>query len=720
MRGAHNISWGGLELVIIPILGLINPYFSFFVVWYLGLMLLRIEDPGLRLALAPAFGSAVVIITMHVLSWAHLSLKLSIPIIYGTILFLWVSRKERKPLILLWRRIPSMERTLLAVSLLLSACLKIPFLRIPSYPGAVGSDALFHAYKSWEILREETVFISNETVIKGIIRYPAGYHSLVAWISLASNVEVPFAMMVIKFFTWLLLPLGTYAAAKAIFKDGKVAALAAIAMPLTSMYYYYLNYSLLHMFYAYYLFLAALSAFILALDMDTGNAYVLATLASFALLITHPYPYLMFEAYAGFLVVLLTLSRTNWKRAWRLLVVQGVGSFLLYSILEYPIRVNVAAHTKPIFGNPAYAFKDNPEWLTYILKETFVTNGQLILLPFFIVGVYYSLRGKNLKAWAVLLTVLYAFFLIANKIWLHVVIPFYSNIWSSERIYVLIIPFLPILTGRGLADVLKIGRRKKIIGASLAMVLLVPLFYVNVMNYSREFCSTVDGTALQVFSEIRRMNVGEVYVSTFKDSGWWIPPMIGKKIAITKEVPDEGIVYIDSRGFGDVQHSTLNPLNFTEKRALILFRDGIWVFNLSKTWNESNPRALKCMEGYYSLRKGVIDGGNFEDWKYFVYGFTLRHPAIVEGIVKKEFNGAFSNLYKNDTAYVFFIPERDFKEVRIVGVGNAEVFINGAPARAFKENEVKTITVKTHVKSGQPYVIEFRGIVLVEDIILRK
>jgi len=92
----------------------------------------------------------------------------------------------------------------------------------------------------------------------------------------------------------------------------------------------------------------------------------------------------------------------------------------------------------------------------------------------------------------------------------------------------------------------------------------------------------------------------------------------------------------------------------------------------------------------------------------------------VEGIVKKEFNGAFSNLYKNDTAYVFFIPERDFKEVRIVGVGNAEVFINGAPARAFKENEVKMITVKTHVKSGQPCVIEFRGIVLVEDILLRK
>ncbi|NPB04436.1 MAG: hypothetical protein GXO39_08525, partial [Thermotogae bacterium] len=545
------------------------------------MLLRRIEDPGLRLALAPAFGSAVVIIAMHILSWVHLSLKLSIPLIYGLIILFWVRMEERKPLILLWREIPWTERTLLAVSILLSACLKIPFLRIPSYPGAVGSDALFHAYKSWEILRENTIFISHGPMFGGIIRYPAGYHSLVVWVSLASNVEVPFAMMVLQFFTWFLLPLGTYAAAKVIFRDGKAAALAAIVMPLTSMYYYYLNYSLLHMFYAYYLFLAAIAIFTLALDMDTLNAYLLSTLASFALLITHPYPYLMFEAYAGFLVVLLTLTRNNWKRAWTLLVVQGIGSFLLYSFLEYPIRVNVASHTRPIFGNPAFAFKDNPEWLVYILKETFIMNGQIILLPFFLVGVYCFVKRRNPRAWAVLLTILYAFFLIANKIWLHVDIPFYSNIWSSERIYVLITPFLPIITGMGLVRVLGIGRRKTLIGISLAILLLVPLFYVNVINYSTELCSTVDSTALQVFSKIRRMNVSEIYVSTFKDSGWWIPLMTGKKIVRVEEAPDEGIVYIDSRGFGDVQHSTLNPLQFIWKKKLVLFNGGIWIFNVS-------------------------------------------------------------------------------------------------------------------------------------------
>ncbi len=720
MRRAHNIGWGELELAIILLLGLINPYFSFFVVWYLGLMLFRIEDPGLRLALSPAFGSAVIIITMHALSWAHLSLKLSIPIVYGMILLLWASGEEKKPLILLWRKIPLVERTLLAVSILLSAGLKIPFLRIPSYPGAVGSDALFHAYKSWEILREGTIFISNEPIVKGIIRYPAGYHSLVAWVSLASNVEVPFAMMVIKFFTWFLLPLGTYAATKVIFKDEKTASLAAIAMPLTSIYYYYLNYSLLPMFYAYYLFLAALTIFILAHEMDIPNAYMLTTLASFTLLITHPYPYLMFEAYAGILVLLLTFSKTNWKRAWKLLVVQSVGSFLLYSTLEYPIRVNVAAHAKPIFGNPAFAFKDNPEWLTYILKETFVTNGQVILLPFFMGGVYYSIRGKNLKAWAVLLTVLYAFFLIANKIWLHIGIPFYSNIWSSERIYVLITPFLPILVGRGLVEVLKIGNKKEIIGVSLAVILLVPLFYVNVINYSTEFCLTVDSTALQIFSELRQMNVSNVYVSTFKDSGWWIPLMTGKNVVITREVPDEGVVYIDSRGFGDIQHSALNPLDFIEKRALILFRGGIWVFNLSKSWNESNPVALRCMKGYYSLNKNLIDGGNFEDWKYFIYGFLLRHPTVVEGIIMKTFDGVFSNVYlKNKNAYVFFIPERDFRRVEIItGWGEGEIFVNEIFVGKITGNKTKKIIIEIPVEKRNPYVIKFKGIILVKKIIL--
>ena len=717
MQGAKDNLQGGLELAFILILGLISPYFSFLAVWYLGILLFKIRDPALRLALSPVFGSTVVIITMHLLSWLHLGLKPSIPLIYGATVLLWLREREKRSLIKLWWEIPRIERTLIALSLLLSAGLKIPFIRIPSPPGAFGGDAAFHAYKSWEILREGTIFISDEPVVRGIVHYPAGYHSLVTWISLASNVEVPFAMMVLQFFTWFLLPLGTYAAAKVIFRDGKVAALAAIAMPLTSMYYYYLNYSILHMFYAYYLFLATVSIFILAIENMLSHPYTASTLASFALLVTHPYPYLMFEAYAGFLVLLLTLKRQNWRRAWGLLMAQGIGSFTLYSLLEYPIRVNVAGHAKPIFGNPAFAFKDNPGWLLYILKETFIMNGQVILLPFFIAGVYYSLRRRNPKAWAVVLTVLYALFLIANKIWLHIDIPFYSNIWSSERIYVLITPLLPVLTGGGLAGVLRASRRKDLTGTFIAMLLIAPIIYVNVMNYSMEFCSTVDDTALQVFSEIRQMDVSEIYVSSFKDSGWWIPLMTGKKIVRVKEAPGEGIVYMDSRGFGDVQHPTLNPLDFLGKRALVLFREGIWVFNLSKPWNESNPRAVEGMEGYFSLKKGIIEGEKLQDWRYFAYGFILRHPAIVEGVIMKTLNGVLSNVHsKNDTAYVFFIPEKKFKEIEIIGVGEAKVFVNGIPVGTFKGDEVRKITIEIPVERGKPCVIKFKGIILVERI----
>jgi len=125
------------------------------------------------------------------------------------------------------------------------------------------------------------------------------------------------------------------------------------------------------------------------------------------------------------------------------------------------------------------------------------------------------------------------------------------------------------------------------------------------------------------------------------------------------------------------------------------------------------------MEEYYSLDKDVIDGRNFGDWRYFIYGFTIRHPAIVEGIITKRFEGVFSSLYnKNSTAYVFFIPRRDFNEIKIVGVGNAEVFVNGAPVGAFGGNIVKTIAVKTRIKRGRQCVIEFRGIVLIEKITL--
>lgn len=213
----HSFLPGAIETLIILVLGLLNPYFSILVTWYLGFLVLMGKPVLWRITLGPAVGMGLVIVTVHVVSLFRLPLETSIVAVYlMTFAAWWIS--DKKPLALSWGRLSLVDRLSLSASILLSAGLKAPFIKIPSYSSA--NDLIFHAYKTWEIIREGTVFITHKPIsFSGILTYPAGYHSLIAWISLASGSEVPFSMMAFQFFTWVFLPLGTYLAAKVIFDE---------------------------------------------------------------------------------------------------------------------------------------------------------------------------------------------------------------------------------------------------------------------------------------------------------------------------------------------------------------------------------------------------------------------------------------------------------------------------------------------------------------------
>ena len=711
----HSFLPGAIEILVVLILGLLNPYFSILVTWYLGFLILKDRPPMWRITMGPAVGMGVVIITVHMVSLLKLPLEASVVAVYlMTFAAWWIS--DKRPLALSWGRLSLVDRLSLSASILLSAGLKIPFLGIPSYSSAP-KDPIFHAYKTWEIIGEGTVFITHKPIsFSGILTYPAGYHSLVAWISLASGGEVPFSMMALKLFTWVLLPLGTYMAARVIFNE-RTAQISALVMPLTYMYYYYLHYSLLHLFLSYYFLLVSVSVYTFMVrhpNSNSPNNIAVLLLVVSSLLLIHPYSYLMFQAYALILTGLFILADLRVQfRPLGLFLFQSAGSFLMYYILEYPNRLNVERYSKPLFNVKCYLLKDNLHWLTYIVKQTLWNNGQFVFLPFFLVGTYWIVRKRTKGGMALLLTISFAFFLIFDKIWFHVNVPYYSAIWNSERIYILLTPIFPLIIGLGFSVFLERVHLTKKGLTALMLLFVIPGFYVNVDNYSREFCSTVDNSALMVFEGIKTLN-GSVYVPNFKDSGFWIPIFTGREIRPVSRVPESGILYVDSRGFGDLRINPVDPLELFGKNALIMYRNGIWVFNLSMPWRESNEEALSSLYADLSLKDDVIDATNFNDWKYFVHGFLLRHPVVVRGILLGKWNGVFSI---SNVSYIAFIPDKNYSRIIIRGLGDdARVYLDG---EYVGELEGTSLAFNEHIRENELHVLKFEGKVFIQKVILQ-
>ncbi len=709
-----------MELILILVLGLVSPYFSILIPWYLGILVLESKPAVWRLTLGPAVGIGIVIVTAHLVSLLRLPLWMSVPAVYFITLLFWFKRPSKASLLEIWKNISSMDRLFLSLSVFLSAGIKAFFLQVPAYSSAP-RDPIFHAYKAWEILREETIFIrDNPLGFSGFLTYPAGYHALISWVSLASRVEVPFAMEALKLFTWVFIPLGSYIAAKELFGNENTARASAIVAPLTYLYYYYLHYSLLHMFLAYYVFLAAVTVYTHVISKQKKNEVSLGDLSilvlvALSLLLIHPYVYLLFQAFAlSLLFVHLIHYHRQGIPAIRTFFVQVLGSYLGYYILEYPNRLKVERYTKPIFNSPGFAFKDNPHWLAYILKQTFWDNGQFVFLPFFVLGVALIFKRKSKNGMALLLTVLFDFFLIFDKLWFHINIPFYAAIWNSERIYILLAPVFPLIVGYGISGFLEVFSLTKKSVVAFVFLLTIPGLYVNVDNYSRELCSTVDESALLVFNELKTIGEQQLYVPDFKDSGYWIPLFTGKQIKRVSTPPSDGILYIDSRGFGDIKIEPINPLTFLNKKALVIYHDGIWVFNLSKPANASNPEAIKELYRALRLRDNIIDASSFDEWKHFGYGFLLRHPVVVKGILLKEWNGVFS---RANESYIVFVSDRDYSHLKIVGLGdNTKVYLDGKYIGTLNDEPA---VFQIEITRDRLHVLKFEGEVYIEKVILQ-
>lgn len=667
-----------LALAVI-VISKLSPYLILLIPWYLGFLIAgRGEnlDPIFRLSVSPAIGFGIIIFLMHVLSWLGLSLHLAYPIMIALTLI----TSLMSPPAGLKKDVPKPVLIGMGTALFLSFIIKLPFFRVPAYPGAVGRDAVFHAYKSLEILKENTLFIKSAPPgFHGIITYPAGYHSIIAFLANSSDINVAEAMLILKIFTWIFIPPGTYAAAWSIFRSTKIATLSAVLAPLSYLYYYYLNYSLLHQFLDYYLFLAAVSFYTLSLSNHRRNTAVLAVLIISAVLFVHPYVYLAFEAYALFAVLIIMIKRRR-TETWpvKMFLSQAAASFLAYYTLEYPMRLHIMNYTS-YFGSPKYAFKDNLMWVGGILHSTFIGEGQIIIGIFFVAGIIYAVKHKSPFSAGMVATVFYIVFLVFNKILFHIPIPFYSGIWSSERIYVLMTPAIPIVAGAGMYLLhTHANRHPKAVAASFALLLTVPAFYVNLWNLSFEAAGCVTGASIDAFRFMAELPAEKILVPKFYDSGMWVKIYLPERnITFIRNVTGmNGILYVDSRGYGDFRINPFNPWNLSRRYRVIYFRDNIWIFNLSDAASSYPSRIYR----FYKLKGDEIRASDMKDWKYLSYGFLLRHPAIIRGI---KFEGWNIVLVRSREAVIAVVPSRNYTGIGIEvysggdGSVNIDVSING-------------------------------------------
>ncbi|WP_460128010.1 hypothetical protein [Thermococcus prieurii] len=501
--------------------------------------------------------------------------------------------------------------------------------------------------------------------------------------------------------------------------------IASIIAPLSYLYYYYLNYSLLQEFLDYYMVLASMVVIVLMVNNPSLRTFTLSLLLAFTTLVIHPYEYLALEAYVAFLIPLgiLLRERRSWNRHIHrlfLLVSQAFGSVLVYYLIEYPIRLSPVSNIAR-FNVPAYAFKDNFNWLFWITKQTFFENGQFVLGIFFVIGIIYILIWrKNEYSLALLAFVAYIYFLAINKIILHIPIPYYSGIWSTERIYVLLTPVLPIIEGAGFYFILShlLGRfhHKHLVGVTFALLLLPSAFYVNAWNVSFEKASCIDGTVLSAFHYIDSLNVSEVFTPSYPDSSAWLILYLTKRKYVTSfKTPylmpknsSSAIIYVDSRGCGDMVLGTqkFNPWVLLNHHKLLFFKDNVWVFNATYVNTPNVPRAVY---EYYILNSSSLDLSNMRDWKYLSYGFLLKHPVVIYTTLFEKGN---YSLIVNNISVISIVPTRHYTGLYLglylPSSKTVKVRINGSLVGEFNRSGIYAINYTFN--PGTLYLIELRGV----------
>ena len=646
------------------------------------------EDLCESILVSPAFGISYIVLVSYFMSAFGMNLRYldGVMVVSGILLILFGNPEFR------WDS-NYWTISLLTLAVLMEFAVKRFYFLLPDYRAA---DTWFHASKVRMIIDTGTIYFHNipPYFSHSIETYPSGYHVIISWLSSGQPENIIFAMNYLRLFVWAWFPLATYLAVK-VLVNKESALYASILAPFSALYYYFIQYALLPAFTNYLTFLFALFLYVRATEHKNGRYLLSAVILSITMPLIHPYQYMAFQAFAGFYTIFRKRERGS-------LLVFGI-QLLVSAGFYYLFTPGAMAYAQNgLTLDSIYPNKDNPKFLLNILRFTFIKNGQLLLGLGFIVGFIVSLLKRD-RLLPLALTVVFLFFIILDKIYWRIPIPYYGAIWNSERVFILLTPIIPIFEGAGLyylISFLQSRFRDNIRFRSAVALGLIPLFIaptvqpLSIEHLANESSYLLDPDIVTILEKVGSI-VSHTPVATacVFDSGRWLPILTNTSIVclagngginyksyyrlINNHTPP--YLYVDSRGAAEITAYPLNVEDFYGKYHLVYFRRGIWLFNVSQP---ASNQDINKIWGYFIVNDSIDCSKRYSE-RYFVYGWVIKNYAVQKA--RLEGNPYIVTLSRRST--IAFIPLMNYTALHIllsVPYGKkVKFYLNGNPVGSF-------------------------------------
>jgi len=418
------------------------------------------------------------------------------------------------------------------------------------------TDTQYHSYKTKAMIEEKTIFYkTNEVPYKYYVNYPAGFHSIIYFLS-SSVGDILNSIQFIKFYILILFVLGYYLIGESIKKG--LGCWIALFFPLTNVVYRIIG-VLLPNILGYAMMLVGIF-FILQYRNTKNNIYLILfsfTIAS--LIYTHTFPIIITTLFLIAVSIHDIILRNgkffkfyNSKFRFDKKILNYWISFfsgalfstsLIYSkmakcIVSYGKSANFTS--EPILTVIHNILAGMGIFYLYVLTKISLdnTNTFLISLIFtylFILSIYCLLKLKNGFPFILLL-----FLLILNIInikFIHLYIPFFSSQYDSARMAFHIQIIMPIFYGSGCYLMYKLIENIKLINAKkyniikssfISFIILFSIFSAytnyNIIYNKHKNTYVIHNNDLKIFEYMNNHNITNETILNFgEDAGQFLP-----------------------------------------------------------------------------------------------------------------------------------------------------------------------------------------------------
>lgn len=528
------------------------------------------------------------------------------------------------------------KKSYLTLSIILLFTIFIGYNLFPPNP-ANTTDTQYHSYKSKAMIEEKTIFYkTNEVPYKYYVNYPAGFHSMVYFLS-SSVSDILNSIQFIKFYILILFVLGYYLIGEGIKKG--LGCWIALFLPLTNVVYRIVG-TLLPNTLGYALMLICIF-FILQYRTTKNNIYlILFSFTTLSLVYVHTFPLIILTLFLLSLSIYEVYLKcyNNIMKYWGffgasiLLAVSLIYSRMAKNIVSYgtstnftPEPISVIVHNILAGMGLIYLYFLASSSKTGGLDNTNTFFISLIFTFLLIIGIYNLIKTKNNNLNNGIPFILLLILLILNIInikFIYLPIPFFSSQYDSARMAIHIQVIMPIFYGAGLYFIYQLIECIKY--KTNTYSLIKPFFVMSILLFSIFSAYTnyniiynkqksnyvIHNNDLKIFEYMNKHNISNQTILNFgEDAGQFLP-------IYTKNKPVFSFFKFQSN------NTTVGGVPFDNITLAIDNKNYTVILNACKKEN------IKYL--YMSEYLGKYDGGFFENRTYFEIIYKKGNAKLVK------------------------------------------------------------------------------------------